>query len=112
VVAVDTAENLTRGVTDTGRFILTVQGSATETAAVLASVPGITSARPMDTTHTAGGTASFLVESERDAGVRVPLFHALAVKSIPIIELRTVGVSLEDVFLQLTGESEEGEQRG
>ncbi len=111
VAAVDTAENLVRGLADTGRFILTVQGTVEEAAAVLASVPGILRANPMEAVHAAGGTASFLVETERDAGVRVPLFHALAAKAVPIIELRTVGVTLEDAFLQLTDAPGDGERK-
>jgi ABC-2 type transport system ATP-binding protein len=108
VVAEDTTENLARGGADTGRFILTVKGTAAETAAVLASIGGIQRVHPMDNAQQlATGQASFLVECAKDASVRVPLFHALAAKAIPIIELRTVGVTLEEAFLQLTGDDEE-----
>jgi ABC-2 type transport system ATP-binding protein len=113
VVAEDTTENLARGGADTGRFILTVKGTAAETAAVLASVGGIQRVHPMDNAQQlATGQCSFLVECAKDASVRVPLFHALAAKDIPIIELRTVGVTLEDAFLQVTGASDDEESRG
>jgi ABC-2 type transport system ATP-binding protein len=113
VVAEDTTENLARGGADTGRFILTVKSTAAETAVVLASVDGIQRVHSMDNAQQlATGQCSFLVECAKDASVRVPLFHALAAKGIPIIELRTVGVTLEDAFLQLTGASDDEESRG
>jgi ABC-2 type transport system ATP-binding protein len=112
IVAEDTTDNLARGVADTRRFILTVKGAASEAAGVLASISGILSFKPMDNAQQmTTGHCSFLVESAKDADVRVPLFHALATKGIPIIELRTVGLTLEDIFLQLTGGTP-GEEEG
>jgi ABC-2 type transport system ATP-binding protein len=110
IIAEETTDSLVRGGADTGRFILTVQGSAGDTAAVLAGIGGIACVTPMDNASTGPADhCTFLVESAKGAAVRVPLFHALASKGIPIIELRTVGATLEEVFLQLTGACEDGE---
>ncbi|MGA2479884.1 MAG: ABC transporter ATP-binding protein [Spirochaetia bacterium] len=110
IIAEDTTDSLARGGADTGRFILTVQGSAGDAAAVLAGIGGITCVTPMDNPSTGpADQCTFLVESAKGAAVRVPLFHALAAKAIPIIELRTIGATLEEVFLQLTGACEDGE---
>ena len=41
IAAMDTTENLTSGVADTGRFLLTVKGAPADTEQVLGSVSGI-----------------------------------------------------------------------
>ncbi len=105
IAAMDTTENLASGVTDTGRFLLTVKGGPAEAAQVLSSVSAITGFKPVESAgQLKGGYCSFLVENEKDSEAREQLFRALAGRGISIIELRSLGKTLEDIFLQLTGE--------
>jgi ABC-2 type transport system ATP-binding protein len=109
IVAEDSTENLTRGVADTGRFLLTVRGSSADTERILGSIGGILGCRSMENAPSlSGGYCSFLVENTKNAAVRESLFNALAAAAIPIVELRSVGFSLEEVFLQLTGDPAAG----
>jgi ABC-2 type transport system ATP-binding protein len=112
IIAEDSTENLARGVADTGRFMLTVKGSAGDAERILSSIAGIISFSPMESApNLSTGYCSFLVLNAKDAAVRVPLFTALSAAAIPIIELRSIGFSLEEVFLQLTGSPEaQGEE--
>jgi ABC-2 type transport system ATP-binding protein len=105
IAAMDTTENLASGVTDTGRFLLTVKGAPVETEQVLGSVSGIAKFKPIQSAgQIKGGYCSFLVENEKNSEARELLSRALAGRGIPIIELRSLGMSLEDTFLQLTGD--------
>ncbi len=105
IAAMDTTENLASGVTDTGRFLLTVKGAPAETEQVLSSVSGISKFKPIQSAgQIKGGYCSFLVENEKNSEARELLSRALAGRGIPIIELRSLGMSLEDIFLQLTGD--------
>jgi ABC-2 type transport system ATP-binding protein len=112
IVAEDSTDNLARGVADTGRFILTVKGPGGDTERILGSISGILTYRSIESApDLSGGYCSYLVENTKNASVREPLFTALAAAAIPIIELRSVGFSLEEVFLQLTGDpAEKGEE--
>jgi ABC-2 type transport system ATP-binding protein len=50
---------------------------------------------------------SYIIEADKDVDVRKPIFHKLAEVGYPILELKSLGLSLEDVFLQLTTEEKE-----
>ena len=50
---------------------------------------------------------SYVIEADKDVDVRKPIFHRLAEAGYPILELRSLGMSLEDIFLQLTTEEKE-----
>ena len=110
IAAMDTTENLTSGVTDPGQFLLTVKAAPAEAERVLGSVGGILGFKPIQNARQLQrGYCSFVVENQKDSNVRELLFEALAGKAIPIIELRSLGRTLEDTFLQLT---EEGDRQG
>jgi ABC-2 type transport system ATP-binding protein len=105
IAAMDTTENLTSGVADTGRFLLTVKAASGRIERVLGSVGGILSFKPIQSAQQLQrGYCSYVVENEKNGGVRELLFKALAGSAIPIIELRSIGITLEDTFLQLTEE--------
>ncbi len=108
VVAKDTIENLSSGIADTGQFILTVKGSVTEIEQILKTMDGITDFKQMENAQKAkAGYCGFLIKNAKGVEVREPLSNALARKNIPIIELRSVGMTLEDIFLQLIDENVE-----
>ena len=50
---------------------------------------------------------SYIIEADKDLDVRKPIFHRLAEAGYPILELKSLGMSLEDIFLQLTTEEKE-----
>ena len=110
IAAMDTTENLASGVTDPGRFLLTLKAAPAEAERTLGSVGGILGFKPVQNARQLErGYCSFVVENRKDSNVRELLFEALAGKAIPIIELRSLGRTLEDAFLELT---EEGARQG
>lgn len=110
IAALDTTENLTSGIADTGRFLVTVRAAPEAAGRVLSSVNGVRTFRQLAGPPQAGkGYCSFVIESEKGLEVRERLSLALAGSGIPPIEIRSAGAALEEIFLQLTrGGSAEG----
>lgn len=54
----------------------------------------------------AEGWVSVTIRTQETADIRVELFHRLAAADMPIMELSLSEKSLEEVFLELTGEEE------
>ena len=54
----------------------------------------------------AEGMVSVNIRTEDTEDIRVELFHRLAAADMPIMELSLSEKSLEDVFLELTGEED------
>lgn len=99
IVANDTETNLSDKLT--GSHILTakIEGD-TETAAKLAlSVEGVEVCRLL---NESGGVGEYRIESEEGRDVRRELFLIMAKNEMPILELKSAELSLEDIFLKLT----------
>ena len=105
IVAQDTLENLTRGISDTFRFRLRVGGPERDAQKAIREIPGLISIDSMGTKEP--GTSDFLIESERDVDIRRPLNTLMNKMGYPILMLRPMDLELEDIFLQLTSDNEE-----
>lgn len=95
IVAEDTPEHLQARLTGCERVMIRVRGEIGTLSSVLAAVPGVSSisVRAIDT-----------LEFETTTGLEVRPSAARAVigAGYDLLELKTMSVSLEDVFLQLT----------
>ncbi len=100
LVAQDTPENLAKHAKRAKRCTALVKGDAQTVQQALAALPltGCT------LTEKADGLLELSLESEED--VREALFWALAEVRCPILEESAAAVSLEDIFLELTGEED------
>lgn len=99
IVAQDRAEGLAARVLSSTRVLLRVLRPASDAAATLAAIPGVTGVRRED-------DRTFVVESKLDADVREQVARDAVARNWGLIELRPVELSLEDVFLHLTMEEE------
>ena len=99
LVASDTPENLTRLFAGTTMLQLEVKGGRKETEAVLNGIEQIE-----DQEIKAGDGEITLAEIKpaENADIREAVFSAFAEAGLPLLEMRTVRASLEDVFLELT----------
>jgi ABC-2 type transport system ATP-binding protein len=105
LVAEDAPERLSARLRRAQRLVVRVRGPAQKVAAALGRVPGVAGVEAV--TEAAPGPASdglFYVDAEAGSDVREGVFHAMAAAGAPILELRPVELSLEEVFLQLTTE--------
>ena len=102
LVAVDTVENLSDYGSETGVFLLKVKGEKAHVIKALKEVTGVLQVEEDTSTLENKGSCKVRVTTEKDANIREAVFYKMAQEKLPIVELRTLGNSLEEVFLQLT----------
>jgi ABC-2 type transport system ATP-binding protein len=104
ILAVDTPRNLNQRLRHTSQIHLEVRAAAAAVASRLRTIPGVLSVEAaMDA---AEGGAAFVVTTEKDRDLRAELAAAIGAAQWPLLELRPVFLSLEDIFLSLVAEPE------
>jgi len=106
IAAVDTPDNLSRKFSKTTRLQVAVEGPLKDVVTHLRHVPGVRTAELL--MEKEGGVNVLIVESENDIDVRKPVFFEMARSSYAILEMRPLDLSLEEVFLQVTGNAPTG----
>jgi ABC-2 type transport system ATP-binding protein len=101
VVAEDTPENLTARLRGSERIELEVGGAARNVVAKLAAIPNVLNV-DVAAPGAANGHVRLFVDTAVGADVRAELASAVVKGGWPLYQLRNVGMSLEEVFLQLT----------
>lgn len=104
IAAIDTPENLSKKLDDFSRFTVTISGPENKVKDTLSHLYGVkyleTSGKVKEDEY------SYIVEADKDVDVRKPMFNQLAQAGYPILELKSLSLSLEDIFLQLTTNEE------
>lgn len=105
VVAKDTVDNLTNRLRGSESIGVTVEsrGDSIESSAVqqrLEQVPGVSRVLPRDARET---RFTFEIEGLQGRSIRGDIARAVVEAGWDLTELRPVAISLEEVFLQLTG---------
>lgn len=106
IVAQDTLDNLTKNISDTSRFRLRIAGAERDVYKAIRDIPGTRSVDEMGCKEP--DSYDFLVEADRGADIRRPLFNQMSKMGCPILMLRPMDIELEDIFLQLT--TDKGEE--
>ena len=102
VVAEDTPDGLRRAMRGNKTVMVTVRGPAATAEPVLRRIDGVAGVEAQ-----AGGEAgesSFRLTAAPGADIRAEISATCAQGGLPLLELRSVDVSLEEVFLRLTTE--------
>ncbi|MGA2975717.1 MAG: ABC transporter ATP-binding protein [Spirochaetia bacterium] len=105
IVASDTPENLSRGMTGDNRLSIRVAGSEKEALALARGVPHVAKAESVGVRET--GTVDLVVEAKKDEDVRRDLFLAFARGNLPILMMKSMDLTLEEIFLTLISEEKE-----
>lgn len=95
IVAIDSPQGLTDRLQGAERVVLQVLQPGPEVAPALASLAGVEDVRP-------GAEGSYEVRCERGRDLRPELAALVVEQGWGLLELRSVAMSLEDVFLELT----------
>ncbi|AZR72863.1 MFS transporter [Anoxybacter fermentans] len=74
----------------------------------LAQISNISQITSVESEET--GTCDFIITADGDADIREELFYTMAKANLPILELKPIDLSLEDIFLELV--TEESTERG
>ena len=97
IVAEDTPERLTARLQGAGRIFVQVGGEQEGVLAALQAVEGVQDVEPQ-------GNGGYEVICELDTDPRPALAQAIVAGGWPLLEMRSVGMSLEEIFLKLTTE--------
>ena len=110
IVASGTPDELTHRLQGYETVLLTAEGPAAEMMEKLQRVSGVNLVEPRDA---ADSRVTFEVHAEKGHDVRAELARAVVESQWKLLELKTSGLSLEDIFLKLTTKdlSEESEGR-
>lgn len=104
IVAIDTPANLTRELKGAERLKLEVGGDADRLRESLQAIEGVLNVevQPIEGSEHIAVT----VESERERDLRNVVAARVVSSGFDLYELRTLGLSLEEIFLQLTTEEQ------
>lgn len=91
------------------KFVISVVGNKNAIQKVISGVNGVRNVAFMRVDKDA---SLFVVESGRDVDVRRPLFNELAHASMPILELRPMGRTLEEIFIDIVNKDKMSERTG
>lgn len=110
LVACDTPEGLTGWMANSTQLELVVLGSEEKAEGVLKELEGIQAVHFENSSEKDCVKAILQTDSKKD--IRPQLFYALAKADLPIMSLCRGEKSLEDVFLELTGEDAQVKEGG
>lgn len=99
LVAAGTPDELIRRLQGFGTVLLTAEGPAAEMQAALERVTGVNFVEPKEA---AESRVTYEVHSEKEKDVRAELARAIVESHWKLLELKSSGMSLEDIFLKLT----------
>jgi len=100
IVADDSPENLAKRILGGSRILLRLDADENAVQGTLEKVPLIKKLEFMKSQE--DGTVDAIAEAAEDTDIRRDLFRALADADIPILMMRSLDMSLEDIFLNLT----------
>jgi ABC-2 type transport system ATP-binding protein len=106
IVASDTAENLSRGLSNDNRITVRIVGTEKDALALARGVEHVLKAESVGTRES--GSVDVIVEAKRDKDVRRDLFAACARASMPILMLKSMDLTLEEIFLNLITDERQG----
>jgi ABC-2 type transport system ATP-binding protein len=107
LVAVDTPENLERLFAGGTTLELVVKGTVGDAQAAL---EGLERIKKLVCTPAPDGRTKVSVMAADGADISEEVFRAFSGRQLPIVSMTTVSESLEDVFIELTGEGKEDEE--
>lgn len=102
IAAIDTPENLSQNFDQVSKMSVTIAGPKNSVQNSIKSIYGVKFVESV--LEKESGIVSYIVEADQNIDVRRPLFFAMAKLGYPIIELKSVGMTLEDIFLQVVTE--------
>ena len=105
IVASDTPENLSRGLVGDNRLTLRVAAAEKDLLGLVRGLDNVVKAEVIGSREP--DTVDVVVEARRDVDIRRPLFNALARAGYPILMMKTMDLTLEDIFLNLITEEKE-----
>ncbi|GAB4368653.1 MAG: ATP-binding cassette domain-containing protein [Spirochaetales bacterium] len=105
IVADDTPENLAKRLLGGSHLLLRIDGTPQQVESALKPVPDIKNLSFKEPQEP--GTVEVVVESDKDKDIRRNVSRALGTAGLPILMMRSLDLTLEEIFLHLTTKEEE-----
>jgi ABC-2 type transport system ATP-binding protein len=105
IVADDTPENLAKRLLGGSHIILRLDAPQDRVNQVLGKVASVRKLEFRDSQEE--GTTEVVAEAAEDADIRRDVFRSLSAADIPILMMRALDMSLEEIFLHVTTQEEE-----
>ena len=100
IAAIDTPENLSKIIEGASRLFVRIEGPSNNILEIINGINGVKNVEVFQEEEK--DSTGFIIESDENIDIRKPLFFAMAEEKMPILEMKSHGLSLEEVFLQLT----------
>jgi len=105
IVADDTPENLAKRLLGGSHLLLRVDGSEAQVESALKKISDLQNLSFRESQE--AGTVEVVAEAAKDKDIRRDVFKALSAAGLPILMMRSLDMSLEEIFLHLTTKEEE-----
>jgi ABC-2 type transport system ATP-binding protein len=105
IAAIDTPDNLSKGLGTSSKLTVTISGPKTKIIKTVNEIYGLKYIEAG--AKKAADEYTYVIESDKETDIRKPLFYALAKAGYPILEMRSLDMTLEDIFLHLTTSEKE-----
>ncbi len=105
IVADEKTENISRAAVQSRRFNVKICGPQREVLSMLKEKSGIVYAEALAERDEDAYT--YMIESAAGVDIRKSLFYTLAEKNWPLIGMEALGMSLEDIFINIVDKSNE-----
>lgn len=110
VVADEPTDSLSKVLVKTNKTLLHIEGSKSD---VQKAINDISDVRSVSVgREVSDGVFEYTVEAKEDADIRRRLFNAMAGIRCPILLMQSADLSLEEVFLKLTSETQYNSKKG
>ncbi|WP_349944633.1 ABC transporter ATP-binding protein [Lacrimispora sp. BS-2] len=109
LIVSDTPENLERQMAGTAGMELLVKGGSEQILNILKTIPQAADILVQESKEEGISRVTFRISTEEEESgedIRETIFFAFAGQRLPILSMQTTKASLEEVFLELTGEGE------
>ena len=101
IKASDTAEGLSSKLTHGNTMSVRVKGEETRIINALENYPVIKKVTPMGSHES--GTIDFELAGDQDVDIREAIFSCMSKNNFPILQMKSMNLTLEEIFLQITG---------
>ncbi|MDL2229839.1 ABC transporter ATP-binding protein [Treponema sp. OttesenSCG-928-L16] len=108
IVADDTPENLAKRILGGSHILLRLDAPEAAVSKTLEKVSSIKKLAFQESQES--GTVELIAEASEDTDIRRDLFRSLAAADIPILMMRSLDMSLEEIFLNLTTKEDREEK--
>lgn len=100
IVASDTPENLSKRLTQSNRISLRIKGSRNEIITALKHIENVEAVEFKAVRE--DNTIDVVVRGKENSDIREAVFNTMAQKKYPILNMTSMDLSLEEIFLQVT----------